>query len=69
MARLRRRLDALQGDAHQTMQFVRDVLLDFQDGVAVKLVSTGEGTVLDFLTGKIKVLPLKIIIDASDDGK
>ena len=67
MPRLRRRLDALQGDAHNTMAVLRAVLQEFEDGIAVKLVRTGQGTILDFLGGKIDELPLKIIIDASDD--
>lgn len=66
MGRLRRRLDALQGDAHFTMATARELLDDLRDGIGVKLVHTGEGTILDFLAGRIKELPLKIMIDPSD---
>ena len=66
MRRLRRRLDALQGDAHFTMETARELLEDLRDGIGVKLVNTGEGTILDFLSGKIKELPLQIVIDPSD---
>ena len=66
MARLRRRLDALQGDAHDTLAVVRDVLLDFQDGISITVVNTGEGTVMDFLLGKTKTLPIKLVVTASE---
>ena len=66
MPRLRRRLDALQGDAHDTLAVVRDVLLDFQDGISVTVVNTGEGTVMDFLLGKTKTLPIKLVVTASE---
>ena len=68
MPRLRRRLDALQGDAHNTMAVLRAVLQEFADGVAIKIVRNGEATLRDFLSGESDELPLKIIIDASDDG-
>jgi len=68
MPRLRRRLDQLQGDAHGTMAYARWVLQEFSDGVSVKLVRDGDGTIMDFISGKIDELPLKIIIDAEDDG-
>ena len=68
MPRLIRRLDALQSDAHGTMAVIRSVLQEFEDGIAVKLVSTGQGTILDFLAGRVNECPLKIIIDAEDDG-
>ena len=66
MPRLRRRLDALQGDAHGTLAVVRDVLLDFQDGISITVVNTGEGTVMDFLLGKTKTLPIKLVVTASE---
>ena len=66
MPRLRRRLDALQGDAHDTLAVVRDVLLDFQDGISITVVNTGEGTVMDFLSGKTKTLPIKLVVTASE---
>lgn len=66
MARLRRRLDALQGDAHDTLAVVRDVLLDFQDGISIEVHNTGEGTVMDFLLGKTKILPIKLVVTAAE---
>lgn len=69
LRRLRGRLDAVQGDAHNTLAALRDLFADLQDGVSIKLVNTSEGTILDFLSGKIKILPLKVIVDPSDDRK
>lgn len=66
MRRLQRRLDQLQGDAHATMSVARELLHDLHDGVTIKLVNTGQGTVLDFLSGKIKELPIQIIVDPQE---
>jgi hypothetical protein len=62
-------LDAVQGDAHNTLAALRELFADLQDGVSFTLEHTGEGTIWDFLRGKIKTLPLKVIVDPSDDRK
>ena len=67
MPRLRRRLDALQSDAHNTLAVLRAVLQEFADGVAIKIVRNGDATLREFLSGESDELPLKIIIDPKDD--
>ena len=68
---LRGRMDRLEGNAHATMgqaQFtlkaIREaavgLLEDLQDGVTIQLVRTGEATLMDFLSGKVKELPLSL---------
>ena len=68
MRRLRKRLDSVQAHAEGTLAALRDLAMDLQDGVTVRFVSTGCGhTVLDFLAGRCDELPIRIVIDASDD--
>jgi len=74
LRRLRGRLDAMQGDAQATMGAARMTLAaakalleEIQDGVDIKLVRKGEGSILDFLAGKIDELPLRIEIAIEED--
>lgn len=53
--RLRGRLDALQADAHDTMEFAREVLEDFKDGFYIELELKG------------KTLPLRIRLIADEE--
>ncbi len=74
--RLRARLDAMQADAHQTMDTAKvsleaatALLEDIQDGVQVKLVREGEGNILDFLLGRIDELPLRIELAIEEEDE
>jgi len=78
MGRLRKRLDGLEGHAHSTMSsadakiervagLVEDFILDLQDGMGITLERTGEDSIYDFLIGKVDKLPLKVVIDISED--
>lgn len=76
MGRLRQRLDQMQGEANATMgqaqatlgnaqeliAFAREVLAEVQDGVTLELVKEGDASIMDFLTGKAAVLPIKVRI-------
>jgi len=81
MGRLRKRLDGLESHAHGTMTnanekmeeaigLVKDFILDLQDGMSVKLVRADkdDATIRGFLLGTVDELPLKIVIDISDDA-
>ncbi len=81
MGRLRRRLDGLEQHAHGTMSkadegidevkgLIKDFILDLQDGMSVKLVRADkdDATIRGFLLGQVDELPLKIVIDISDDA-
>jgi len=76
LRRLRGRLDAMQGDAHQTMaasrvtlEAARALLEEIQDGVQIKLVRVGEGTLVDFFMGRIPELPLRIEIAIEEEDE
>ena len=75
MRRLRRRLDAMQADSHRTMSEARismsaatALLEEIQDGVQIKLVRVGNGTLWEFLRGRIDELPLRIEV-AIEEGE
>lgn len=64
-------MDRLEGNAHATMgqaQFtlkaIREAAVglieELQDGVTVQIVRTGDATLMDFLSGKVKELPLSL---------
>jgi len=49
---------------------IKDFILDLQDGMSVKLVRADkdDATIRGFLLGQVDELPLKIVIDISDDA-
>jgi hypothetical protein len=47
---------------------IKDFILDVQDGVGIELEREGDGTLVDFATGKIDKLPLRIMVDVSADA-
>lgn len=70
-------MDRLEGNAHATMnqaqatiaavkESVVGLLEDLQDGVAVKVVRTGDATIMDFLTGKVSELPFVLRIEPEE---
>jgi len=74
LRRLRGRLDAMQGDAHQTMaasrvtlEAAKALLEEIQDGVQIKLIRVGKGTLVDFFMGRIDELPLRIEIAIEEE--
>ena len=40
---------------------------DIMDGVTIKVINDSEHSLIDFFTGKCKELPIKVVIDPSDD--
>ncbi len=48
--------------ADDTLTASDALVAELMDGVTLVLVHEGEGTILDFLSGKIKELPLKVKI-------
>ena len=69
MGRLRDRLNRLENtatntmtDSQQLMHALQGLVEEIENGVEISLINTGEGTVLDFLLGKIKELPIKIMV-------
>ena len=74
MARgIRGRLDQLQANANSTMfsaqdliAFAKAVLADVEDGFTIKLIRTGEGSVMDFVTGQIDELPIGVRIELEE---
>jgi hypothetical protein len=70
MRRLRTLIDhghASLSDAQLALALVRDLISDLQDGIKVKLVRSGDGTVVDFLVGRIDELPLQIVVDPREE--
>ena len=70
LRRLRGRLDQLQGAANITMEDVRALVADLQDGFGITLsVDTGAAkTLMDsFLAGRECKIPLHITIDPGVD--
>jgi len=70
---IRGRLDQLQANANSTMfsaqdliAFAKAVLADVEDGFTIKLIRTGEGSVMDFVTGKIDELPIGVRIELEE---
>ena len=70
---IRGRLDQLQANANRTMfsaqdliAFAKVVLADVEDGFTIKLIRTGEGSVMDFVTGKIDELPIGVRIELEE---
>lgn len=64
MGRLRRRLDRLEGNAHETMDdalatlaVIRDFILDLQDGIEFELEIAG------------KAVPVKLRMKIAEDPK
>lgn len=39
---------------------LREAIEEFQDGFSLELGNTGEGSIMDFVTGKISTLPIYI---------
>lgn len=70
LRRLRSRLDSMQSQASNTMfsaqealALVKEILKDVEeDGVEISLIRTGEGTLIDFMMGRISELPIKVQI-------
>jgi hypothetical protein len=46
--------------ADQTLSATDALVAELMDGVSLVLVHEGQGTILDFLSGKVKTLPLKV---------
>lgn len=75
-----RRVRNLIGQASQTVskidglavalaEDIHDFLEDAKDGATITLTNTGEGTVWDFLSGKIKTLPIRVLITLDEPKK
>jgi hypothetical protein len=55
-------------NADRMIDLAKDMIDDIQDGVTVKLVrDPDQGSIMDFVTGKIDELPLKISIEIQED--
>lgn len=66
MGRFSKRLDRVENQATKTMtdsqelmHALKGLVEEVENGVEITLVNTGEGTVLDFLLGKVKELPIQ----------
>lgn len=69
-----KRLNQLQGKANQTMNAAQVTLGAFQafaeeltDGVNFKIVRTGDATIMDFVTGKVKELPFCLRLEPEEE--
>jgi hypothetical protein len=74
------RLDALQGDAHNTMSAARGaieavkaaalgVMDQLRDGITVWLIWRDDFRFLDFIRGKIKQFPIGVKVDFGDEDE
>ena len=72
------RLNALQGDAHNTMSAARGaieavkaaalgIMDQLRDGVDITLIRKDHTSWMDFLTGKTKEFPIGLRVDFGDD--
>jgi len=52
--------------AQDLIAFAKAVLADVEDGFTIKLIRTGEGSVMDFVTGKIDELPIGVRIELEE---
>ena len=68
--RLRRTLDKIAVTAdhgNDSLGLVDALILELLDGVSFSLERTGDGTLMDFVTGKIDKLPLRIRLEPEED--
>lgn len=74
------RIRKLIGKADQTLininqlavvlaEDIHDFLEESKDGATITLTNTGEGTVWDFLSGKIKTLPIRVLVTLDEPKK
>jgi hypothetical protein len=60
-------MTALLADANETLQATRDLIQAIQDGVSLTLEQQGDDSIMDFVMGRCKQLPIGVGVDFGDD--
>ena len=76
LIRTTRMAQTMMSDADRTMleikfevlSTLKDFAADLQDGVSFQSERTGEGSIVDFFSGKIDKVPFRLMVDVSADA-
>ena len=60
-------IDKLVVIAEAFVENADDFVDELKDGIGVKFVRSGEGSIMDFVTGQIDELPISIRIDVEEE--
>jgi hypothetical protein len=70
---LRASMDRVEGNAHYTMNSLRSTALELieelEDGITIRITKVGEGSVMDFLMGRLEECPIGLRIDLREDDE